>query len=834
MYAETTSGELPNTVPEEAKIRCFEELDLSHIGLVGGKNAALGELTQNAERLGIRVPPGFAVPAPAFTWFLTSNALLAPIQEALSALEPDNLPMLRDTGKKLREKILSAPLPPLLAEAICEAYRELCRKHVSRDLASNRDPSPPLLPVAVRSSATLEDLPEASFAGAQESFLNISGEEELLRACRLCFASLYTDRAISYRLEHGYRGEAALSIGVQEMVDVSRGASGVLFTIDTETGCREVVLINAVPGLGEPLVQGKVIPDEYLLFKTTLQTAPKPILRKELGRRPSPSSASKLQTFPALPALPQPGMETGPSPHPPAEHTFVLGDETLLTLAKWGCAIEAHWSLRLGTPTPMDIEWAWEGEGHLPAIVQARPETVHARQTLRQQTRFVLKERGRILLRGTSIGSKIASGRVRVLHSLDEMDRFQKGDILVTERTNPDWEPIMRQAAGIVSERGGRTCHAAIVSRELGVPALVGALHARRSVTEGQEVTLDCASAEHGCLYDGRLAFEEEMIPPPQSLTLKTRILLNLGDPGEAFQLAQLPCDGVGLVREEFLLASEIGIHPAALLKHAELPEALKRQIDELTTGYPDKAEFFVSKLAQGVGRIAAAFYPRPVLVRLSDLKTNEYARLTGGEMFEQKEENPMLGFRGASRYTHPLFRDAFALECAALLRVRSEMGLGNVRLLVPFCRTPEEAERVIAELARHGLCRHQGGLEIWMMCEIPSNLVLVEEFCGLFDGFSIGSNDLTQLLLGVDRDSALLADLFNERHPAVTRSISDFIQRAHKAGRPVGICGQAPSDFPDFARFLVEAGIDSISLNGDAFLKTRQVIAEAESKLQR
>ena len=788
------------------------------VALVGGKNASLGELTRAASSLGIRVPKGFAIPAAAFRWHLQQTGLAPQIASTLRGLDAGDLPSLQAAGAALRNAILNTPLPEALSLDILAAYSRLRSSLPGYEEGSTNSDA---LAVAVRSSATAEDLPEASFAGAQESFLNVLGEESLLNACRRCFASLYNDRAISYRFEHGFaESTVALSVGVQEMVDVRNGASGVLFTLDTETGCRDVVLLNAVRGLGEPLVQGKVIPDEYVVFKPTLQSAPCPVLKRAAGAR-------TVRTVPA--AGGGTWEETLPSSF---EDTPVLNDHTLLKLARWGCAIESHYSTLRGAPVPMDIEWAWEGDAREPAILQARPETVHARRPGPVLTRAVLSERGRVLVQGTSIGTQIVHGKVRILRSLADLASFKKGDILVTEKTDPDWEPVMRLAAGIVTERGGRTCHAAIVSRELGVPAIVGAAEATRRLAEGQPVTVCCAEGEQGAVYEGFLKFYNETVGLPAEQRLRTKLLLNIANPAAAFRLAPLPCDGVGLVREEFLLAGEIGIHPLALLNYARLKEPLRRQIDLLTRGFSDKREFFVNKLSEGVGLIAAAFHPRPVLLRFSDLKSNEYAHLLGGQDYETAEENPMLGFRGASRYMDPCFGDAFAMECEAVLRVREAMGLRNLRVLIPFCRTPQEGQSVLSQMAKSGLVRGKEGLEVWMMCEIPSNVLLAGEFCDLFDGFSIGSNDLTQLTLGVDRDSSRLAHLFDERNPAVEGFIAGFLKTARAAGKPVGICGQAPSDYPEFARFLVHEGITSISVDADALLRTRQIVAEAEAEM--
>lgn len=817
-----STGEGAQGLPPAARIRWFDTLCMADVAAVGGKNASLGELTQASKALGIRVPRGFAIPTAAFRWYLDQSGLTPLVETTLRGisrnLKADALQSLKTAGSLLREAVLSRPLPAALSADICEAYR-IMQSGSTDGGGTTRSP----LRVAVRSSATAEDLPDASFAGAQETFLNVTGEESLVKACHRCFASLYTDRAINYRFEHGFGDSAvALSVGVQEMVEVSDGASGVLFTLDTETGFRDIVLVNAVYGLGEPLVQGRVTPDEYVLFKPTLNTAPCAVLHRTAGGR-------ELRSVPAAAG----GVREEAVPAA-LRNRPVLDDATLLKLARWGCAIEAHYSRLRGMPTPMDIEWAWEGNGRDPAILQARPETVHARHNSLEEQRFVLDCTGRVLVQGVSIGTRIAGGRVRILESPSDMGSFRKGDILVAEHTDPDWEPVMKMASGIVTERGGRTCHAAIVSRELGVPAIVGARDATRRLADAQSVTISCADGECGTVYDGILKFHTETIPVFSGKELKTQLCLNVSNPATAFRLAPLPSDGVGLIREEFLLAGEIGIHPMALINHRKLPLALRNQIDLLTSGYADKEDFFITKLSEGIGQIAAAFYPRPALLRFSDLKSNEYAHLLGGEAYEPAEENPMLGFRGASRYCHPDFRAAFALECEAVRRVREGMGLRNLRVMIPFCRTPDEARRVLEEMAVNGLARGKNGLEVWMMCEIPSNVILALDFCELFDGFSIGSNDLTQLTLGVDRDSSRLAALFDERNPAIERIISQFLKAARNAGVPVGICGQAPSDYPDFARFLVREGITSISLEPDALLKVREVVAQAETEMGR
>jgi pyruvate,water dikinase len=783
---------------------------------------------------------------------MQSTGLDAFIARVSKSIQWDSIESLQKAGAEIRAAILERPMPKSLRGEISSAYLTLCQRQTSlkgtapHSATEQREPSlfadgpPPraLVPVAVRSSATAEDLPEASFAGAQESFLNVLGPEAVVDACHQCFASLYTDRAIHYRAEHGFaEGTVQLSVGVQEMVDPSAGGSGVLFTLDTETGSRNVILINAVRGLGEPLVQGSITPDEYLVFKQGLDHAPCPILRKSCGARPAdqtdaPAADRSFSGVAADPHAVAPNGRLKPSacvdrnPVP-----AVLDNGIILELARWGCAIERHYSRLRGKDTPMDIEWAWAGPGYRPAILQARPETVHATSPKASWKRSILTAEGRELARGNSIGTSIAQGTVRILRSPDALSQFSHGDVLVAEKTDPDWEPLMRMAAGIVTERGGRTCHAAIVSRELGVPAIVGASEATRRLETGKEVTLSCAAGETGIVYEGRVPFRTEEFDLEAGTPTLTQLQLNMADPEQAFRLSPLPSQGVGLLREEFLLAGEIGIHPMALLRYGTLPAPLKNKIDTITSGFPDKPGFFVNRLAEGVGRIAAAFYPRPVLLRFSDLKSNEYAKLVGGSLFETREENPMLGFRGASRYCHPETREAFGLECEAVLQVREAMGLRNLRVMVPFCRTPEEGANVLNEMARNGIRRGENGLQIWMMCEIPSNVLLAKEFCTLFDGFSIGSNDLTQLSLGIDRDSEKLSPLFDERNPAVKALIQEFIATAHAAGRPVSICGQAPSDYPDFAEELVDMGIDSISLDADAFLQVREAVRRAESR---
>ncbi len=786
----------------------FEDLTIDDIPRVGGKNAALGELYRALAAGGVRVPNGFAVTADAFRRFMSGAGLDRRVHELLDGLDPRDVGRLRDRALTLREAIVDAPLPETLAAGVRAAYAAL-----SGDAPHGVD-------VAVRSSATAEDLPDASFAGQQETYLNVRGAAAVLDAVRRCFASLYTDRAISYRAERGFDQTAvALSVGVQRMVRSDLAASGVAFTIDTETGFPDVVLISAAYGLGENVVQGAVNPDEFYVFKPTLAEGKRPILRRQLGTK-------ELRMV-----YDTGGRTTRNVRVDDAERArFAIDDDDVLQLARWAVAIEDHFSARHGRHTPMDIEWAKDGATGELFVVQARPETVQSRRDAAVLETYRLQETGPVLVTGEAVGSKIGAGPVHVIRSLDELPSFRPGEVLVADRTDPDWEPVMKIASAVVTNRGGRTCHAAIVSREIGRPAVVGCEHATEVLRDGQKVTVSCAAGDVGAVYDGALAFDVERVDVRDLRRPRTKIMMNVADPSEAFRLAMLPNDGVGLAREEFIINHAIGIHPLALLHYDELAPEVRAAIDARTAGYRDKPAFFVERLAEGIAMIAAAFYPRDVIVRLSDFKSNEYANLLGGRAFEPVEENPMLGFRGASRYYHERYRDGFALECRALQRVREDMGLVNVKVMVPFCRTVEEARRVEAELARNGLRRGETGLELYVMCELPSNVIQAEAFAEIFDGFSIGSNDLTQLTLGVDRDSEIVAPLFDERDPAVEALIAQVIRAAHAAGRKIGICGEAPSDYPEFARFLVEQGIDSISLNPDAVLRTTALVLEAEA----
>lgn len=793
-------------------IRWFREVNLADIPLVGGKNASLGEMYRELTPRGIRVPNGFAVTAEGYRYFLRVGKLRDHIHEILADLDTDDLSNLAERGRRVREAILATTFPQDLQDEITSAYAKLCEEY-----GAETD-------VAVRSSATAEDLPGASFAGQQESYLNIRGERAILDACRQCVASLFTDRAISYRVDKGFDHFAvSLSIGIQKMVRSDLGASGVLFTIDTESGFPDVVLINSAYGLGESVVKGRVDPDEFLVFKPTLKQGCRAILKRALGQKQE-----------KLIYATRGGHSTRIVPVPPEDRARLsLTDDEVLTLARWGSLIEDHYSMKAGQPTPMDIEWATDGRTRELYILQARPETVHSQARKATLDIYHLEKPGTLLLQGRSVGEKIGAGPARVVKRLEELMDFQPGEVLVADMTDPDWEPTMKMASAIVTSRGGRTCHAAIVSREIGVPCVVGTQTATAVLQTGQPVTVSCAQGEAGFVYDGILPFTRETIDLSSLARPRTRILVNIGDPDRAFGLAFLPTDGVGLAREEFIISSAIKVHPLALLHFDTLPEgATKQHIAELTCNSPDRPSYFVDRLAEGVGQIAAAFYPREVIVRLSDFKTNEYAGLLGGESFEPKEENPMLGFRGASRYYDPRYRDGFLLECRAMKKVREELGLTNLKLMVPFCRTVEEGRKVLEVMAEAGLRRGDNGLQVYMMCEIPANIILAEEFAEIFDGFSIGSNDLTQLTLGLDRDSEIVAHLFDERNPAVMRSIAEVIRRVKACGRKIGICGQAPSDYPEFARFLVSCGIDSISLNPDTVLKTTRDLVEMEKNV--
>jgi pyruvate,water dikinase len=783
-------------------IRWFETLRAQDTSLVGGKNASLGEMLSALKQRGIRVPDGFATTAEAYWDFLKEAA--PAIEEALRALKQQKEP-LQKVGARIRSLILNIPFSERLADELKQAYAELSRRYGVRHAD-----------VAVRSSATTEDLPEASFAGQQETYLHVRGEDALLTSCRKCFASLFTDRAISYREAKGFaHAHAALSIGVQKMVRADKAGSGVLFTLDMESGFRKVIVINAAWGLGENVVQGAVIPDEYIVFKPLLGLpGVVPIIEKALGDKEKRLVYAGSST------------KNRSTPHA-ARRRFVLSDDEILTLASWGAIIEEHYG------TPMDIEWAKDGFTQELFIVQARPETVQSLKKTSVLKAYTLKERGVPLLEGLAVGEAIASGKAQIIKRVEEIGTFVPGSILITSMTSPDWVPIMKQACGIITDEGGRTSHAAIVSRELSLPAIVGTGCATEALRDNQEITLSCAEGDRGRVYAGLLAYDTTEVDLSDLPAVQTAIMLNIGSPSEAFRWWNLPCRGIGLARMEFIINNLIKIHPMALCHPERVHDARAlRSIERLTRGYPDKREYFIDKLARGIARIAASQHPHPVIVRMSDFKTNEYANLIGGRAFEPAEENPMLGFRGASRYYSPRYREGFDLECHAIRRVRDVLGLSNVRVMIPFCRTVEEGEKVLRVLEENGLKRGEKGLEIYVMCEIPSNILLAERFAQLFDGFSIGSNDLTQLILGVDRDSASLAHLFDERNEAVKRAIADLIQTARRLHCKVGICGQAPSDYPDFAEFLVRLGINSLSLNPDSVISTIRRISGIEKEL--
>lgn len=804
----------PSARTSSPYIMWFADITIADVPLVGGKNASLGEMVRELSAQGVRVPDGFAITAQAYRHFLDQSGLTSQIQSLLAGLDTHDMANLSQRGAAVRQAILGASLPPDLQAQIAEAYRQL------------QGDSPAALDVAVRSSATAEDLPDASFAGQQETYLNVQGVAALLETCKRCFASLFTDRAISYRVDRGFEhAQVALSIGVQRMVRSDLASAGIMFTLDTESGFRDAVLISAAYGLGENVVQGSVTPDEYTVFKPTLKRGYRPILHKSVGSKEFKlvydSGGGKMVKN--IPVAPTDRMR------------YALTDDEILLLARWGCIVEDHYSAKRGAPTPMDLEWAKDGHSGELYIVQARPETVHSRRSADVLESYKLAQRSTVLASGRAIGEKVATGRVRVIPSAQFIGQFQQGEVLVTDKTDPDWQPILKKAAAIITNRGGRTCHAAIVSRELGVPAIVGTENGTEALTDGQLVTVSCAEGERGVVYAGELPYEVKRVDLKNQAHPRTKVMMNVANPDEAFALSMIPNDGIGLARMEFIITNHIRIHPLALIDYERLADAeAKREIERLTVGYADKPQYFVERLAQGIGTLAAAFYPRDVILRMSDFKTNEYANLIGGRAYEPTEENPMLGFRGASRYYHPRYQAGFALECRAVAQARETMGLDNLKVMIPFCRTLEEGRRVLAEMAKHGLKRGERGLEVYVMCEIPSNVILAEQFAELFDGFSIGSNDLTQLILGVDRDSEIVAPVFDERNAAVKAMIAQVIRTCRATGCKIGICGQAPSDYPEFAQFLVEQGIDSISLNPDTVLKTTQAILEAEQRLGR
>jgi len=790
----------------------FDQLGIEDVPLVGGKNASLGEMYRFLTPKGVNIPNGFSITAYAYRYLLEKAGVKEQIRSILSDLNTSNMQNLQDRGHKVRELIRHLEFPQELKDEIIEGYRNICIQYG------------PDTDVAVRSSATAEDLPDASFAGQQETYLNIRGNNDLLEACRKCFASLFTNRAISYRVDKKFdHFSIALSIGVQKMVRSDKACSGVMFTIDTESGFKDAIIVSGAYGLGENVVQGAVNPDEYTVFKPKLREGFRPLIQKKLGSK----DMKMIYT--------QEGNKfTKNIPVPDEERRkFVLSEDEVLTLARWGLTIEDHYSAKAGYFKPMDIEWAKDGLTGQLFIVEARPETVISQKDKTVLEEYVLQEKGKLLISGTAVGSRIGQGRAHIIKDVHNIKEFKQGEVLVTDMTDPDWEPIMKIAGAIVTNRGGRACHAAIISRELGIPCVVGTSSATEAVMSSQEVTVSCAEGEQGHVYEGLLNFNVNRLDLKQVPQTRTKIMMNVGEPEEAFEFSFIPNSGVGLAREEFIINSYIKIHPKALIDFDRIQDPeVKQKISELTYGYADKPTFFIDKLAEGIGMIAAAYYPKPVIVRLSDFKTNEYANLIGGKPYEPKEDNPMIGWRGAARYYDPRFKDAFALECKALLKARNVFGLSNVKVMIPMCRTMDEGRAVISEMRNNGLVQGENGLEVYVMCEVPSNVILADQFCDIFDGFSIGSNDLTQFTLGLDRDSELVSHLFNERNDAVKRLVKQVITVAKQRGRKIGICGQAPSDYPDFARFLVDCGIDSISLNPDAVLKVTLEVADEEKKL--
>jgi len=794
--------------------RWFEETTIEDVPLVGGKNASLGEMYRELTSKGIKIPNGFSVTAEAYWHTLKAGGILEKLKKTLDGLDTANVADLSKRGKIARDLILGAGIPDDLWEEIKIGYDRLCEQY-----GEDTD-------VAVRSSATAEDLPTASFAGQQETYLNIRGYPGLRDACTRCFASLFTDRAISYRVTNKFdHFKVGLSIGIMKMVRSDMASSGVIFTLDTETGFRDVVFITGAYGLGENIVQGQVNPDEFYVFKPTFREGYKPIIQKKVGNKEIKMIYGRGDSK----------MLTRNVEVPEADRLrFCIDDEEVLELAGYAITIEDHYSEKYREPRPMDIEWAKDGITGELFIVQARPETVQSQRSKEILETYVLEKQSEIIVKGRSVGSKIASGKAHVIPDVSDLPSFKSGEILIADTTTPDWEPVMKTAAAIVTNKGGRTCHAAIVSRELGIPAVVGAGNATEVLETGREITVSCAEGEDGLVYDGILPFHKDTLSLKDLKRPKTEIMMNFGNPEEAFAFSMIPNDGIGLARLEFIITSYIKIHPMALVHPEKVkdPKVL-REIEQLTGGY-DKEEYFVERLAQGVGTIVAAFYPKPVVVRMSDFKTNEYASLLGGIYFEMVENNPMIGFRGASRYFDERYREGFALECRAMKKVRDEMGLTNLILMIPFCRTVEEARKVIAEMEKNGLKRGENRLQVYVMCEIPNNVLLIDEFSEFFDGFSIGSNDLTQLTLGVDRDSELLAAEFDERDPGVMKIMAMAVQGAKRNGRHSGICGQAPSDFPEIAEFLVKQEIDSISLNPDSVMKITLKVLETEKELGR
>lgn len=798
-------------------IKWFSELSIKDVHLVGGKNASLGEMYQNLTKKGIRIPNGFAITAEAYTAILDSNDAWGKLHLQLDNVNPDNVGQLQERGKACREIIYNCILTSEIEEQIKNAYEALQLEYGNN------------VTVAVRSSATAEDSPEASFAGQNESYLNIGSLDALMDAYKRCLASNFTDRSIHYKHDNGFDYlKVHLSVVVMKMVRSDIGQSGVMFSIDSETGFRDVVFINAAYGLGENIVQGAIAPDSFYVHKPTFKKGYRSVLKRRLGDKALKMIFSDEIDQNHIATEYTKNIDT-----PKEEQTkFCISDEDVITLADYAIKIEDHYSKEAGYDKPMDIEWAKDGlDGHI-YIVQARPETVESRKEDRYLEIFTLNERSRVLTEGQAVGMKIGSGKVRKVLDASQLDAFEAGDVLVAQTTSPDWEPVMKMASAIVTNSGGRTCHAAIVSRELGIPAIVGAKNAVEILQEGQEVTVSCAQGETGFVYEGNLDFEITHTDLSALPKTKTKIMMNLGNPDMAFSLASLPVDGIGLARMEFIISTSIKAHPMALVHPEKLDDATQKKITELTSAYENPKTFFVKELSEGVASIASAIYPKPCVVRMSDFKTNEYATLLGGEFFEAHEANPMIGFRGASRYTHPAYEEGFALECEAMKRVREVMGFDNVILMIPFCRRVEEGQKVLEAMEKYGLKRGENGLKVYVMCEIPNNVIQIDAFCELFDGISIGSNDLTQLTLGVDRDSEIVAFDYDERDPGVMKMIEIAVEGAKRNKRHSGICGQGPSDYPEMAEALVGMGIDSMSLNPDSVLKTIQIVARLESKV--
>jgi pyruvate, water dikinase len=812
-----TNSSVSNKITNLKYIKFFSELGIKDVPLVGGKNANLGEMYRKLSAQNLLVPNGFAITVDAYKSILTKSGAWEKLKEILNDLDPDDVAELQKRGTKARELIYNSPIPEEIKQEIIEAYHQL-KKEYGEELT-----------LAVRSSATAEDSPNASFAGQNDTYLNVSGEEALLDAYKRCLASLFTDRSIHYKIDNGFdQFKVYLSVVVMKMVRSDIGSSGVMFSIDTETGFRDVVFINAALGLGENIVQGTIDPDSFYVHKPTFEKGHRAVLKRSLGGKELKMIFSKnINTKNIAVEF----TENIPTTEEERKH-FSVTDEDIMTLADYAIKIEKHYSEKAGHYKPMDMEWAKDGIDGKIYIVQARPETVESLKKGKMLEVYHLKENSKILLTGRAIGTKIGAGKIHIITDVAHLNEFKPGEILVAEMTSPDWEPVMKTAAAVITNKGGRTCHAAIISRELGIPAVVGCGNATELLKTGQEATVSCAEGEDGKVYERKLQYEITKTDLGSLAKPKTKIMMNLGNPDMAFSLCSLPVDGVGLARMEFIISEYIKIHPMALIHPEKTDDETRKEIEKITFGYKDKRDFFIQKLSEGVGTIAAAFYPKPVIVRMSDFKTNEYASLAGGKFFEKMEDNPMLGFRGASRYSHPMYEEGFGLECASMKRVREEMGLTNVILMIPFCRRVEEGKKVLQTMEKYGLKRGENGLEVYVMCEIPNNVIMVDQFAEIFDGFSIGSNDLTQLTLGVDRDSETVAFDFDERDAGVMQMIKLAVEGCKRNNRHSGICGEAPSDYPEMAEYLVKLGIDSISLNPDSILKTIRNIAELENKM--